>query len=460
MRTVAALLRLTVAAAATTSIASPGTVLQPTTDVPNDVQLQGSPNSTISSRQRCKQLHDSYAPSPQPWPTMESRVLTDRLLDLSTCRNEQSGIEVPQCGSISPLRLVINSDTSYKLQTARLIESLVRAGFKDWEHVILVSGNEPDERPPTLEPVQALLRNQSAMLHGAGKVVVIRTAWRNFDYHGYACLFKYRKHHLVRASAYFYLLCTSLVLPTFCSHLSTFTKLDWSGSQYHSVRLPASNTGLLSHDVVESYGHNFDEQVTKHQAIYLEFQLAINSSQHCNASDVAKCPTAEDPTEKCPTSGPGKMVYPITHFAAHVYFYGDRYASSYAQEPDTHDVDFYHDGKKRRAYWYPAFALVKLLGAGSGIECPIGETDAVLHSRNHFWEELIDGLMEQFNPNSPQQRMTLVCNGSCGVEGPPPVSDPPSSEGISGWVWAACGAGGGLAVGAALGIWIKVRSSA
>ena len=117
---------------------------------------------------------------------------------------------------------------------------------------------------------------------GGHSIVLVRTPYQNLDYGGYAMLARYADDPLVQASAYVYMLTTTLALPGFVEEMTKFRDWDWSGAQYHSVRVPSSNTGVFSREVLTRYGTNFEPLITKHQAIELEpcLHLSYNDTRN------------------------------------------------------------------------------------------------------------------------------------------------------------------------------------
>lgn len=303
--------------------------------------------------------------------------------------------ELPQCGSFDRMRIVVNTGTGYETSTIAFLQSLQCAGFTDWSKVIVVqSGDEVEAPPQKMHPSAVLVGAVPAaasLLDSVGEVVVIRTRFMNLDLTAYSLLYMHIEHALVKAPAYMYVLGTSLVAPDFCKRISPFLSRDWSGAQYHTAHIPASNIGVLSRGVVERYMTNFDVPVTKHQGLLIEFgQPVPDTLSECNSSIVPKCMVNEDASERCLTKR-SETVYPVGHFANVTYFWGDREGPGLGDQSPTvtsRDVDLYGLGKKRRAYLYRNFGLIKMIAVG-GADCHnVDEDDKVKQARSRFADEL------------------------------------------------------------------------
>ena len=163
-----------------------------------------------------------------------------------------------------------------------------------------------------------------------------------------------------------------------------FREHDWSGKQYHTVHIPASNTGVFSHAVVEAYGHNFDVPLTKHQGLRIEFgQPVPDSAADCGSTLDIKCRGNLDATEPCQTSK-SVAVHPLAHFASVTYFWGSRYQPF----EDEGDVDIYNNGLPRRPFLYPAYGVIKLI-VWDGSNCDgVVESEEVKQSRDAYGIDL------------------------------------------------------------------------
>lgn len=295
------------------------------------------------------------------------------------------------CGKFGPLRVVVNTGVGYEAATLKLVRSLRLAGFDDWPSLVIVNGGDAVESGPVLSNLTGILGHgaDAADLTGGESVVIIRTKFMNVDLTGYSMLYRHREHPLVKSTAYMYLLGTTLVTSNFCEQTRKFRMRDWSGLQYHTVHIPASNMGVFSHGIIEAYKTNFDALVTKHQGLLLEFgQPVLDTRDGCGSTDRVICHVNEDDSEPCLTSE-HLTVRPLAHFATVTYFWGARYAPSFANHfiPEL-DVDLYQVGTPRRPYSYPSFGLVKMIVMGGNTCTDVAESPRVMDKRKAFSERL------------------------------------------------------------------------
>ena len=115
------------------------------------------------------------------------------------------------CGDFGVVHLIINTGVGYEPPAIKLLQSLACAGFNDWSKLVLINGGDNLTSGPRLELPSAILGANASNVTAGLNVVTIRTPFMNVDLTGYAALYKYRNHPLVKNSAYMYLLGTSLV---------------------------------------------------------------------------------------------------------------------------------------------------------------------------------------------------------------------------------------------------------
>ena len=344
-------------------------------------------------------------PAAQPWPASNVLVRTqDMIPPLVRCAQRS-----PPTGTLAPLRLVINANVGYENATLALLESLACSGFNDWGRVVLVQGGDHVSDGPALRVPSYILGARAVGLTGGHAMVIIRTPYENIDYGGFVALSRHLSDPLLRADAYMYLLATSLVQPNFGAEMAKFRSWDWRGAQYHTVRLPSSNTGVFSRAVLERIGSNFEPLLTKHQAIVLEFGHPVATWSQCNQTSASiHCAVSQDPTETC-LADVNETVLPLIHFADRLHFWGDRYAPDYTPIVNAAlDVDVYGVGPLRRAFWYPAFGILKLLVQGGRSCSGMAESDATNAEREAWWTSL--------DPSRAIEGMqwAIQCEGACG----------------------------------------------
>ena len=223
-----------------------------------------------------------------------------------------------------PLRLVINSCSSYDQALRCLLESLEVAWFSHFDLLLIVIGGCDSQTSSQLElePMAQWLPYSSA------QVAVCRCKRQNFDYTGLHELHTYRYHPLVRARAYMFLLDTSVAEPDF---LACFQSLRVGQFDLLVSPAPASNICAFGSGVVDRFGDNFapSESLSKEEAIAVEH--------------------GESGTRIC---GVASFAERIIHVAPRI-FRGTR--------------DVYKVGEQRWVYFYPTFGICKYVHMRFGI---------------------------------------------------------------------------------------------
>lgn len=167
------------------------------------------------------------------------------------------------------MKLVINSNINYKTPLSKLFQSLMDSHFKRFSDVVVVVGQcENDEEPKSAKI------SEITNLDSAEEITLIRVRLNNFDYTGYHALHLHAHHPLVKTDWYMYMLDTATVSDpkTFVNFIdSTMIGPDQILVPIH----PHSNICAFGHKVIVNYGSNFGTELTKDEAIRLEFNAPI-----------------------------------------------------------------------------------------------------------------------------------------------------------------------------------------
>eukprot|EP00438_Fugacium_kawagutii_P034934 Skav211754 [mRNA] locus=scaffold674:6649:8587:+ [translate_table: standard] len=89
--------------------------------------------------------------------------------------------------------------------------------------------------------------------HTDHDIVYIETPFENYDLTGLSMLSRYKNHPFVLANVYFYLLDTTTVGYAFGPWVE----------EYRSAQRPASNVCAFGRGVLENFGANFDQPLSK-----------------------------------------------------------------------------------------------------------------------------------------------------------------------------------------------------
>ena len=170
------------------------------------------------------------------------------------------------------MKLVINSNINYKKPLRMLLESLQDSGFKDFEDVVLVISQSPQQKGPATRNVGEILQIPAWQKTHDLNVTTIEMQMNNFDYAGYHALNLYKNHPLVADYDYFYVLDTSTFEPRFPEKYKKFKSV---GPAIITCEPPHANTCVIGREVVDNYGDNFSIELTKQEAIRLEFGLEV-----------------------------------------------------------------------------------------------------------------------------------------------------------------------------------------
>jgi len=216
------------------------------------------------------------------------------------------------------MRLVVNSHVKYSKPLGDLFQSLLQVHFQEpkphFQEIVVVFGGSSRDIGPYTAPGK----------WGELGVTYINSTLNAFDYNALSSLYHYRDHPRVRAHAYLYTHDTVLMTDDF---MERFDKLA-SIIQEDELRIPitpSSNIFALGRKVIESYGTNFDVNLTKGEAVDLEW-------------------------------GRGPVMNKVKHIR--------NFAKKLTQLPGRVSKgtdDPYHTKVKRHKYWYPDFGINKFI---------------------------------------------------------------------------------------------------
>lgn len=161
------------------------------------------------------------------------------------------------------MKIVINSNTSYKLPLKILLESILKSDIKDTQDVIVVISESERETQPTLVDIKSIVDIDSDL-----KVVLVESTRRNYDYCGFEILYKYCSNPLIDSNEYLYLHDTTKVDCDVYSKLKKFENLE--DKLIISPITSNSNIVVFQKNVVLNYKDNFSVDMNKRQATRLE----------------------------------------------------------------------------------------------------------------------------------------------------------------------------------------------
>jgi len=161
------------------------------------------------------------------------------------------------------MKIIINSNVSYKLPLKILFESLLKSDIKNMSDVIVVLAESDNNAAPRLTQIKSLVELESTV-----EVVVIESTRRNYDYCGFDVLYKYYGHSLIDSNEYLYLHDTTTVDVDFYSKISKFENLQEDVIVFPPS--PNSNIIIFQKNIVTKYKDNFSVDLNKYQAVCLE----------------------------------------------------------------------------------------------------------------------------------------------------------------------------------------------
>lgn len=161
------------------------------------------------------------------------------------------------------MKIVINSNISYKLPLKLLLESILKSDIKNISDVIVVLSESDRESTPELKEI-----NSITDIDSSEKVVVIESVRRNYDYCGFDVLYKYYGNKLIDSNEYLYLHDTSTVDSDFYSKITKFA--DLSEDVIISPLKSNSNIIIFQKNIITKYKDNFSVDMNKYQATWAE----------------------------------------------------------------------------------------------------------------------------------------------------------------------------------------------
>jgi hypothetical protein len=161
------------------------------------------------------------------------------------------------------MKIVVNSNTSYKLPLKILLESILKSDIKDTQDVIVVISESERETHPTLVDIKSIVDIDSEL-----KVVLVESIRRNYDYCGFDILYKYQSNPLIDSNEYLYLHDTTKVDCDFYGKIQKFENLE--DKLIISPATSNSNIVIFQKNVVLNYKENFSVDMNKRQATLLE----------------------------------------------------------------------------------------------------------------------------------------------------------------------------------------------
>ena len=161
------------------------------------------------------------------------------------------------------MKIVVNSNTSYKLPLKILLESILKSDIKDTQDVIVVISESERETQPTLVDIKSIVDIDSDR-----KVVLVESIRRNYDYCGFDILYKYQSNPLIDSNEYLYLHDTTKVDYDFYNKIQKFENLE--DKLIISPATSNSNIVIFQKNVVLNYKENFSVDMNKRQATRLE----------------------------------------------------------------------------------------------------------------------------------------------------------------------------------------------
>jgi hypothetical protein len=204
-------------------------------------------------------------------------------------------------------KLVVNSHVNYAKVLDVFISGLKESNFREWERVVVVVGGSAHDSEPYI---------------GQDGMVFVETSMNSYDLTSFAMLFKHRNHPLLKADTYFYTHDSSRpgsCFPEVFQHMCALPgEVVTAGKRFFQ------NICVFGKKVIETYGHNFDTALGKHDGLTIE------------------------------ASFPVKGVLPIGWF-------GRPWSSIPKSTHLEKDVDIYGTGVKRRTQWFSDFDLYKYI---------------------------------------------------------------------------------------------------
>lgn len=176
-------------------------------------------------------------------------------------------------------KIVINTNTRYKKALRVCLDSMLDAGFKEFENVIIVISGSEEAKEPRRESLSWIFQDLPNF-----ECTVIETKMDNFEYTSFHMLYVYKDHRLIDSERYLFMMDTCTVgkhfVPKFnrCKHdnfLNNPEVSDFRGKEpgawlYSCRGKYASNIYLFNKGLVLNYKNNFAKKLDKAGAVLLE----------------------------------------------------------------------------------------------------------------------------------------------------------------------------------------------
>lgn len=224
------------------------------------------------------------------------------------------------------MKLVVNSNMRYLVPLSSLIESLIAAGWKTMDDVVIVRGGASQDcvGKRLIRDVTTLKSNQP--------VLVVDLQIENFDYHGFVALQRYASHPEISDDWYMYVLDTVTFTNGFPETFHSFIlnrkhllkyKDGVELSTMFTCALPNSNICVFNKAFIHRYGTIFESKVmSKKEAMELECGHRIDNIKPVPAYAENKQPLAR---RECK----GQVDCYNTGFQRDIWFYPDLRLNKY-----------------------------------------------------------------------------------------------------------------------------------
>lgn len=245
------------------------------------------------------------------------------------------------------MKILINSNVKYRKALTVLIESMLKAGFKNFNDIILVQSEAEVDSEPMLVNLFSLVdieitgkpwyKTRSPYLSTNNQIVLVKIKNNGFDYGGFSVLNKFKDHALIKSDYYFYTHDTTEFESNFQEKLSLIqnkmvenrVELITSDPVYDTC-----NIIFFSSTFIERYGTIYNRSFTKLQAVQMEYFPSVENLD-------------------------GVVNIDGINYRS-IYFYTDNRLAVKGKRY-VYDIDRYNLGVKRSSYYFEDFGVYKFI---------------------------------------------------------------------------------------------------